>query len=218
MTLKSFTNKASSYSVFITLISSFTNNTFRLKLLTLIMVTSYYLNQCSDPVHRCIYASIGMADSRFAPSQWETALLCNDVSHWLDASLESVLIRDNDLTYWGRVTHICVVKQIIIGSDKGLSPRRRQAIIWTNAGILLIGPWGTNFSEILIGIQTFSFKQMQLKMPSAKWRLFCLGLNVLIAYPSSQSPLVPVMPTSVQYSPGGQRTQSPSACRPVSLL
>ena len=26
------------------------------------------------------------ADSRFAPSQWETALLCNDVSHWLGAS------------------------------------------------------------------------------------------------------------------------------------
>ena len=31
----------------------------------------------------------GGADSRFAPSQWETALLCNDVSHWLSASLES---------------------------------------------------------------------------------------------------------------------------------
>ena len=31
------------------------------------------------------------ADSRFAPSQWETPLLCNDVSHWLGASLESVL-------------------------------------------------------------------------------------------------------------------------------
>ena len=31
------------------------------------------------------------ADIRFAPSQWETALLCNDVSHWLDASLESAL-------------------------------------------------------------------------------------------------------------------------------
>ena len=29
------------------------------------------------------------ADSRFAPSQWETALLCNDVSHWLGASPES---------------------------------------------------------------------------------------------------------------------------------
>ena len=31
------------------------------------------------------------ADSRFAPSQWETALLCSDVSHWLGGSLESVL-------------------------------------------------------------------------------------------------------------------------------
>ena len=31
-------------------------------------------------------------DSRFAPSQWETALFCNDVSRWLGASLESALI------------------------------------------------------------------------------------------------------------------------------
>ena len=30
-------------------------------------------------------------DSRFVPNQWETALLCNDVSHWLGASLESAL-------------------------------------------------------------------------------------------------------------------------------
>ena len=45
------------------------------------------------------------------------------------------------LTHWGRVTHICVGKPTIIGSDNGLSPGRRQAIIWTNAGILLIEPW-----------------------------------------------------------------------------
>ena len=31
------------------------------------------------------------ADSRFAPSQWEMVLLCNNVSHWLGASLESAL-------------------------------------------------------------------------------------------------------------------------------
>ena len=83
------------------------------------------------------------------------------------------------LTHWGRVTHICVVKLTIIGSDNGLSPGRRQAIIWTNAGILLIGPLGTNFSEILIEIHIFSFKKMHLKMSSAKWRLFGLGLNEL---------------------------------------
>ena len=85
------------------------------------------------------------------------------------------------LTHWGRVTHICVGKLTIIGSDNGLSPGRRQAIIWTNAGILLIGPLGTNFSEIWIGIQTFSLKKILLKMSSANWRLFCFGLNVLNA-------------------------------------
>ena len=75
--------------------------------------------------------------------------------------------------------HICVSKLIIIGSDNGLSPGRRQVIIWTNAGILLIGPLGTNFSEILIEIITFSFQKMRLKVSSAKRQPFCLGLNVL---------------------------------------
>ena len=84
------------------------------------------------------------------------------------------------LTHWGQVTHICVSKLAMIGPDSGLSPGRHQAIISTKAGILLIEPLGTNFSDILIGIQIFSFKKMRLKMSSAKWRPFCLGLNVLI--------------------------------------
>ena len=83
------------------------------------------------------------------------------------------------LTHWGRVTHICVGKLTIIGSGNGSSPQRRQAIIWTNAGILLIGPLGTNFNEILIEIQTFSLKKIRLKMSSAKCCSFRLGLNVL---------------------------------------
>ena len=77
------------------------------------------------------------------------------------------------------MTHIWVNKLTIIGSDNGLSPGRRQAFIWTNAGILLIGPLGTNFSEILIENWTFSFKKMHLKMSSTKRRPSCLGLNVL---------------------------------------
>ena len=48
------------------------------------------------------------------------------------------------LTHWGRVTHICVGTNTNIGSDNGLSPGRRQAIIWTNARILLIGPQCVN--------------------------------------------------------------------------
>ena len=75
--------------------------------------------------------------------------------------------------------HICVGKLTIIGSDNGLSPCRRQAIIRTNAVILLIGTLGTHFSAILSKIHTFSFKKMHLKMSSGRWRPFGLGLNVL---------------------------------------
>ena len=68
------------------------------------------------------------------------------------------------LTHWGRVMFIWVSKLTSIGSDNGLSPGQLQAIIWTNAGILLIGPLGTKFSEVLIEIHTFSFKKMHLKI------------------------------------------------------
>ena len=93
------------------------------------------------------------------------------------------------LTNWGRVTHICASKQTIMGSDNGLSPGWRQAIIWTNAGILLIGTLGTNFSEILIAIRIFSFKKMGLKVSSAKRWPFCLSLNgPLLSLVSNKGP------------------------------
>ena len=85
----------------------------------------------------------------------------------------------HSLTHWGQVTHICVSDLTSIGSDNGLSHGRRQAIIRTNAGILLIRTLGTNFSEILSKINSFSFTKMYLKMSSTKWRLFRLGLNEL---------------------------------------
>ena len=77
------------------------------------------------------------------------------------------------------MTQICVGEQTIIGSDNGLSPGRRQAIIWTNAVILSIGPLGTNFNETLIELFTFLFRKLYLKMPSVKWRPSSLGLNEL---------------------------------------
>ena len=83
------------------------------------------------------------------------------------------------LTHWGRVMHICVGSLTVIGSDNGLSPGRRQAIIWTSDGTVLIGPLGTNFSEILVELYIFSFKKMHLKLSWGNWRPFCLGLNVL---------------------------------------
>ena len=56
----------------------------------------------------------------------------------------------NKLTHLPLVLHICVSRLTIIGWDNGLSPIRRQAIIYSNAGLLLIAHLGTNISEILI--------------------------------------------------------------------
>ena len=83
------------------------------------------------------------------------------------------------LTHWGRVIHIWVGQLTIIGSDNGLTPGYCQGINWTSAGILSMGPLGTNFSEISIGIQRFPFKKMHLKMSFAKWRPFSHCPNVL---------------------------------------
>ena len=82
------------------------------------------------------------------------------------AVLYEVLI--SALTHWGWVMDICVSKLTSIGSDNGMSPGQHPVIIWTNDGMLSIGPLGTNFSEILIEIYTFSLKKMHLKMSSAR--------------------------------------------------
>ena len=92
------------------------------------------------------------------------------------------LWKDQLLSHWGRVTHICVIKLSIIGSDNGLSPGRRQAIIWTSAETLLISALRTNFSEIFSDIQMSWFKKIHLKMSSENGGHFvsasmCYGLK-----------------------------------------
>ena len=110
----------------------------------------------------------------------------------LAKSLVTVSCQSNDtspinciLTHWGRVTHICVGNLTIIGSDNGLSPGRRQAIIWTNDGKLLIGPLGNFNRNLNIFIQENAFENVVWKMSAVlswpqcvKWK--CLHtLNVL---------------------------------------
>ena len=80
------------------------------------------------------------------------------------------------LNHWGRMTHICVGNLIIIGSDNGLSPGRRQAIIWTIAGILLIRSLRIKFSEVLNKIHAFSFTKMHLNCRMRKGSHFVLAL------------------------------------------
>ena len=89
----------------------------------------------------------------------------------------TAMLPSKQLTHWCRVAYICVCKLTVIGSVHGLSSGRLQAIIWANAWIFLIRTLGTNFGEISSEIQTFN--NMHSKMSPAKWRQFCLGLNVL---------------------------------------
>ena len=124
----------------------------------------------SYPSHQTVQGRLTQAVLN-SPGKW-----AGSPFYWCDFFLHGL---PAILTHWGRVTHISVRNLTIIGSDNGLSPGRRQAIIWTNGGILLIGHLGTNFNEQFIEIQTFSFKKMHLKRSSAKWRPFCLCLNVL---------------------------------------
>ena len=110
------------------------------------------------------------------------------------------------LTHWGRVTHICVGNLTIIGSDNGLSPGRRQAITWTNVGVLLTGPLGTHFCEMLTEILIFSFKKMRLQVSSAKRPPFCLGLNVLIDVWKAEEHMDDMMEDEWWMGPGEELT------------
>ena len=92
----------------------------------------------------------------------------------------------DQLTHWGRVTHLCVGKLSIIGSDTGLSPGRRQAIIWTNTGILLIGPLGTNFNRNSnIFIQENAFENVVCEMASILSRPQCVDTYECIGFVTS---------------------------------
>ena len=72
-------------------------------------------------------------------------------------------VKINPLSHWGQLTQICACKVTIIGSDNGLSAGQCHAIIWTNAGVLLIVHQASKFSEILFETRIFSLKKMRLK-------------------------------------------------------
>ena len=104
------------------------------------------------------------------------------MGHFVQISILTLLVMKPEysiLTHCGREKHICVSKLAIIGS-MSLACRLfgTKPIIWTNAGILLIGHLWTNFSEILSKIHTFSFNKMNLKVSARSWP-FCLSLNEL---------------------------------------
>ena len=100
------------------------------------------------------------------------------------------------LIHWDRVTHIFASKLANIGSDNGLSPGRRLAIIRTSAEMLLNGPLGTNLSEISIKfyyifIYENAFENVVWKMAAILSRPQCVDewfpgdlLHIIFIFPS----------------------------------
>ena len=94
---------------------------------------SHYLNQCWLMICEVLWH---LPDSNFTENTGDIYHWDEFEIYWLETVVKSPQGPANELTHWGRVTHICVGNLTIIGSDNGLSPGRRQAIIWTSAGIL----------------------------------------------------------------------------------
>ena len=84
---------------------------------------------------------------------WLTQLL------WILTNNVTKYIHILQSTIWEQKCQVSFLLWNSLLEDNGLAPGRRQAIIRTNARILLIGPLGTNFIETLIGIETFTLKK-----------------------------------------------------------
>ena len=79
--------------------------------------------------------------------------------------------------------HICISKVTVIGPDIGLSPERRQAILWTNAGILFIGTLGTKIQWNLkqnsyIFILENAFENVICEIAGILSRSQCVNLSI----------------------------------------
>ena len=99
------------------------------------------------------------------------------------------------LTHWGQKTHIRVSELTIIGSDTGLSPGRRQVIIWPSAGALLIWNFGTTSMKCYSKLIYFHSR----KCISAKWRPFCSRPNALMPRHLQTGPRFNIKMSSYRY-------------------
>ena len=109
----------------------------------------------------------------YHPSKWDNT--CHSNARRNRAKLHGILMVNSSLL----VIHICVSELFSIGSGYGVSPDQCQAITWTNADLLSIGPFGTNLNEIRLKIHApFHSRKWIFKMSSAKWRPFYPGIWV----------------------------------------
>ena len=104
------------------------------------MTENYWFKSAFQKVQRCF-----RADSRFAPSRSEAAIRCNDVSHRLGASPESVLC-----FYFTVVSTWKDLLKATVAADLPCIWVRQQVLtfckgIWKVCGIHSLTKYGTNW-------------------------------------------------------------------------
>ena len=95
------------------------------------------------------------AGSRLAPSQWETALFCNAVSHWLGTNLESALLYHFQ-KYHGKPAKS--IRDLMFCVN---------CVIWLRLAVCL-GTLG------LVSIQRLSFLGVAIPITKIRWLRNCL--------------------------------------------
>ena len=136
------------------------------------MVLTYSLNRSnyfdiSNRIWRCQFQFIYFLElyCQFSIFQW--VHLLNHYLTFCPTGEQSPMEEVGNTVITSGDTMLSVLG-VLVGSFNGLSPVQHQAIIWTSAAILLIGPLVTNFSEISIKIYKFSFKKIHFKMLFSK--------------------------------------------------
>ena len=86
----------------------------------------------------------------------------------------SIWWRHHDLTHWRRVTHICVSKLTIIGSDNGLSPGRHQTIIWTSSNLRNKLQWSIKRNSYIFILEN-GFENVVCEMAAILSRTQCVN-------------------------------------------
>ena len=99
-------------------------------------------------------------------------------------------------THWGRVTQMCV--NDLTSIDWFRKWLGADQFIRTNAGILVIKPLGTNFSDFLVEILIISFKKIRLKVSLRKGDHFTLGLNELNNHLSGYPIILPTVHCAIE--------------------
>ena len=136
----------------------------------------YSGNQPSLPFKQTCKTASTVTEGNYLILRMFTSPFCHVVIIWIWTNCTQILVNslrpsDAYMCQWTRPSLIQIMACRLTGAKPLSEPMM---------GYCLLDPWGrTNFSEILIGIQTFSLKKIQLKMSSGKWWPFCLGLDVL---------------------------------------